>query len=227
MKLVASSLLLLCLSFAYSADFTYDSDLSNLTQIEKKGIIYHDQFSLGFRLNTNGWGLFGDIGKQLTVDKIRMYRIEFMELKHPKEFKQPSLGSYSPPSSSTSQSKPFFYGKRNNFYVLHFSYGFAKILAEKPLKNGVALSYNYLVGPSIGLLKPYYLSVKHEDIFLDERYDPANPQKFLDPFSIYGASGFSYGLNELSILPGIHGKFGISFDWAVYDDIVKVIEITT
>ena len=200
-------------------------------EIEKKGIIYHDEFSIGFRLNTFGWGIFGDVGKQLTVDKKRYMRFEFIELKNPKEFKQPSVAPYTI-SGSQFQSKPFYFGKQNNFYSVHFSYGFSRVIAEKPSKNGVAVSYNYMFGPAIGILKPYYLDVIYEVndqpimfILERQRYSETNKDVFLDPSKIGGASGFSYGLSEISFVPGIQAKFGLSFDWAVYDDVVKVIEV--
>ncbi len=199
-------------------------------KVEQKGVLYHQEFSLGFRLNSAGWAAYGDIGKQLTVSKKRVYRIELIELKHQKEFKQPTVFSSSGFTSSPT-SKPYYFGKQNSFYALQVGYGHSRMIADKPLKNGVAVGYAYSFGPTLGILKPYYLEVIHEmdnsgRYFIEsEKYDAENADKFLDPFSIYGASGFSYGMNEISFLPGIHGRFGLNFDWAVYDDVIKQFEV--
>ena len=47
----------------------------------------------------------------------------------------------------------------------------------------------------------------------------------MDATSIYGASGFSIGFNEIKFAPGIFAKSGFNFDWATYDDFVKAMEV--
>ena len=58
------------------------------------------------------------------------------------------------------------------------------------------------------------------------RYDPNDPDsKFLQRPYIVGYSGFSYGLDELKLVPGLNAKTGFNFDWANYSDYVVAMEV--
>jgi hypothetical protein len=198
----------------------------NIQAVEKKGIVYKKDFSLGGRLYTQGWSLYADIGRMMSVSKRKTYQIELIELRHPKQDKQSS--DVSP--GFLNSPKPFFFGKQNTFFAIHASYGFRKIIGEKAEKSGVEVSYSYLIGPSLGFLKPYYLYIKYktsgsENYFTRaEKYTPGNAA-FLDVYSIYGAAGFFHGIGETKIMPGVHGKLGFHFDWARDDDAIKEIEL--
>ena len=183
--------------------------------------------SMGVRLNTNGWGLFLNLGRAVSYSKQRFYQIEFVEFKHPKEQKQASDYGFSglgyPP-------KPFVFGKQNTFHALHFGFGNRVFIGDKAEKSGVEVNFTYLIGPSLGLLKPYYLDVivSTEDGGVDTeafRYDGFNDSIFLSRESIYGASGFSKGLKEIKFRPGIHAKAGFNFDWSDYNDRIRAVEV--
>ncbi|MGB3077102.1 MAG: hypothetical protein WBB36_17390, partial [Chitinophagales bacterium] len=80
-------------------------------------------------------------------------------------------------------------------------------------------------------LKPYYLDllypVDNSTTYriLSERYSEENASKFLDWFSIYGGSGFGYGIGQIKFIPGVHIKTGLTFDWASYDDFIKTLQV--
>lgn len=190
------------------------------------GIVYNKEFSAGGKVTSTGWGFFGEYSRTVSGTKKRVFSCEFMELKHPKQIKQsnefifPAFGLESP--------KSFVYGKQNNLYVLHPGYGGRYQLGDRAKKSGVEVSMSWTAGPTIGLLKPYYLKVieTNGDFFtiIDERFNEEEPERFLNRSSIYGASGFSYGLGQLSIAPGAFGKVGLNFDWANYSEVVKSLE---
>ena len=96
----------------------------DINTTEKKGVIYSDEFSMGLRFNTLGWAFFADRGKILQVDKKRIYRIEFTELKHPKEFKQPTL------LSSTALSQVHFDHGGIALHILHAALGQYRALMQ-------------------------------------------------------------------------------------------------
>ncbi len=191
-----------------------------------QGIVYSKEFSLGGKITTTGWGFFGEYSRTVSSTKKRVFSFEFMELKHPKQIKQsnefilPAFGLESP--------KSYVYGKQNNLYLIHAGYGGRYMLGDRAKKSGVEVSMSWTAGPTFGLLKPYYLKVieTNGDFFTiqDKRFDPDEPEVFLNQAAIYGASGFSYGLGQLGFIPGAHGKVGLNFDWANYSEVVKSLE---
>jgi hypothetical protein len=191
-----------------------------------QGIVYSKEFSLGGKITTTGWGFFGEYSRAVSSSKKRVFSFEFMEHKHPKQIKQsnefvlPAFGLESP--------KAYVYGKQNNLYLLHAGYGGRYMLGDRAKKSGVEVSMSWSAGPTFGLLKPYYLKVieTNGDFFTiqDRRFDPNDPDVFLNQAAIYGASGFSFGLGQLDFVPGAHGKAGLNFDWANYSEVVKSLE---
>ncbi len=195
---------------------------------DRVGLRTTEDLSFGLRLHTNGWSISGTYGKITGAQKSRYWHFELMEIQHPKEVRQSNdfaLGRFgiSP--------KPFVFGKANAFYALNVGFGNRKLIGGKAERSGVEVNLVYQAGPSLGMAKPYYLDLIYET---DNPFDPRiipqrlteeNREKFLDPSSIYGASGFTRGLSELRIFPGVHGKAGLSFDWASYNEFVTALEV--
>lgn len=195
---------------------------------DMKGIVYDREFTMDARLHTFGWAIGANFTKIKTYYKSTYFQVELGELKHPKEFRQNSDNSILNQSSPQS----FIFGKKNSLYALRAGYGRKRYFSEKAKRKGVAIGVNYEGGFTLGLLKPYYLDIRQTDQATNliptrpEKYNPENPCNFLDPVSrIYGASGFFKGLGEVSVLPGLHAKAGIHFDWGAFDEFVKAIEV--
>jgi hypothetical protein len=195
---------------------------------ELKGVIYNHELSGGISVHTSGWGIFMDIGKRQELKKKTLYEFEFTQIHSPKEVKQTIDFGFS--FFGINSPKPFVYGKQNNFYQVNASMGRQFMLAERADRSGVEVGLKVMGGISLGLLKPYYLDLLYPVDntatyrIVSERYSAENASKFLDWFSIYGGSGFVYGLDEIRFIPGAHVKAGLNFDWATYDDFVKGIE---
>lgn len=199
---------------------------------ELKGIIFHNEWSIGGRFLSNGWEAFGERAKILNIHKTRIIQFGFTEIRHWKERKQSAELSFF--GSFLDSPKNFFYGKQNHFFTLRAGYGFKKNIADKAEKNGVRFAITYLGGFTLGLLKPYYLDlaypVQDNDpnyetyVIVSQRYSEKNKDVFLDWYRIAGASGFKYGLKEIEPVPGIYGKFGFNFDWAGKEEFVKALE---
>lgn len=185
------------------------------------------EYSIGLRLNTDGWSVFYDRGKIKSPDKttdyfysMNFWQIELSEKRHPQQIKRTNtIGS------STDNAKPFAYGKINNFYSLKFGFGKRKLFAGKPELNNdveqgtVSIHYTYMGGLSLGLEKPYYL-----DAYVPSggggaelqtiKYSDTTSDQFLNQAGIAGSSGFGKGIGETKIVPGVHGKAGLHFDFA-------------
>ncbi|HHB79041.1 MAG TPA: hypothetical protein ENK85_07395 [Saprospiraceae bacterium] len=147
--------------------------------------------------------------------------------KHSKEYKQVT------DITGIRNAKPYSYGKKNVFLTARLMRGQKRYLTEKAKTKGVAIGWQYLGGISLGLLKPYYLN-------LQRQADPANPQDFstraekyslenrdvfLDSRAIVGGASFWKGIGETSILPGLHGRLGVLFDWGAFDATSKSVDI--
>jgi len=183
------------------------------------------EISFGLRAATNGWSIFADKGYVMSEEKnsdlfynIRLFQVEFGEAKHPKEIKRTN-NIY---SSSNDQSKPFIYGKENNFYALKLGYGFRRMIAGKPEPGTVSIHWVYLGGLSIGLLKPYYINVAGSPQAI--KYSDSTKGMFLDKPNIIGSAGFTTGIGEIKIVPGLHAKTALHFDFANRKNMVLAVE---
>ena len=188
-----------------------------ILQEEEGAIIFHRQTVFGFKLNTDGYGMFLEMGRMKTARKTNLYSFELGERKHPKEEKVPSIyldgGSY-------------IYGKINNFYYAKLGYAQQRLIGNKGNKNGVAISAIYGGGLSLGLLKPYYIKIKDPQSgqILDIKYTN-NDSFFLQPSVIGGATGFSKGFGEMSVIPGLYTKLALRFDYGRYNELVSALEV--
>lgn len=195
---------------------------------DQKGIVYNKEFAVNFKLHTNGYALGVDFGTLKSYYRTQFWSIEIGELKHPKEFRQ----SFEFRSPSTNRiSRAFIFGKQNNFIPIRVGFGEKRYFSEKAKRRGLAIGMSYAAGPSLGLLKPYYLdlirltdSPNGEPYIRSETYSEENAQYFLSINNIYGSSGFTKGLDEISILPGGHAKFALHFDWGAFDEFVKALD---
>jgi len=185
-------------------------------------IVRKREFSIGLKMHTSGFGLSTNFVKINSIYKKTVYEFEIMNLKHPKEHKQQSLFS--------TGRRGFIFGKKNDFFNLNASLGQVKTLAEKGRKSGVSVSLYYAAGPSLGITKPYYLTLIYNTPGggadpRNEKYSEENAAFFLNNNIIVSAAGFTHGLNEIGIKPGAQAKFAFLFDWANYDEFVKGLEV--
>jgi len=175
---------------------------------EIKGIVYDREFTVDIKiLQTNGYALGVNIARLKTYYLTNFFNIEFGEIKHPKQFRQ----SFDfRPTSTGKVSRAFVFGKQNNFFVLRGGLGQKRYFSEKAKRRGLAIGVSYEGGPSIGLLKPYYMELNLSEPGVSEpaiqsaKFTEENADVFLDITKIYGSSPFSKGLGEISPLPGLH-----------------------
>ncbi len=177
-------------------------------------VIMHE-LCFGFRMATNGWSIYTDLGKVKTGDQKRAdifhnllyYQLEFTEKKDPKEQKIPS-----PVTNRFGGSSSYKYGKINCLYAVKIGVGYQKLIAGKPDTGCVSIHWANTIGFALGLLKPYYLNVESDPHTI--KFSDATQEHFLDQNSIDGYAGFSKGLNELTFVPGGHIRSAINFDFS-------------
>jgi hypothetical protein len=194
---------------------------------DSKGVVYSTEKTADFRLHANGWAIAYNVGKIVTYNKTKYYHFELGKQSDPRE----KLQSRPYNLNFVRGAGAFTYGKINSFYTARVGMGRLKYLSEKAIRKGIAVGWNYEVGPALGFLKPYYL-----DVYVDSgerggfttepiRYTEETAEQFLDQGSIASEGRFAEGLLETRLIPGVQGKIGIHFDAGAFDEYVKAIEV--
>jgi hypothetical protein len=194
-----------------------------------RGIIYRNEITGLATLHTNGFSLAYNKGQIKTYYKTKYYHIELGYLTDPREQRQ----NRNTPRSFNKISEAFKFGKQNFVYTIKAGKGVKRLISDKTKQRGVALGYNYNIGPSIAILRPYYLDLvysfeREEQIFYELRAEPYskdNANKFLDYNSVFGKASGGFGWNQLSIIPGIQSKLGLFFSLGAFEEYAKSIEL--
>ncbi len=218
-------MLRLILSLLFLAAFA-SQGRAQIAPKEEVGFLYNRETTYNFRLATHkSFGFGMEWGRLRTYNKTKTLSLGISEMKHPKEQKQNAA-----PSVRRS-SRPFVYGKKNSLFVLRSGWGQKRYFSEKAKVKGVAVGMSYSIGPSLGLLKPYYLVL---NLLGDSpgigrtaiaKYSEANHGDFLDNSRILGAAPFTKGFGEISVLPGGTASLAYHMDWGAFDEMVKALEI--
>jgi len=196
-----------------------------MKQYEEGSLIYAKQSAFGFKLNTDGWGVFYEHGKYKTITKTNLWWLEFGERKSPKEEKvttgQDIGGGF------ILVGNPYIFGKENNFYYLKAGLGQQYLIGGKGNKNGVAVSAIYGGGLSLGYLKPYYVNIQDQaaGTTTDIKYSDSTRNEFLDPNIITGSAGFTKGFGQGEIVPGAFGRLALRFDYGRYNEFLSALEV--
>ncbi len=190
-----------------------------------KGIVYKEERSIDLRLHENGAAIAYNKGKIKAYDRTNYYQLEFGFMRDPRERAQSRV-------SSLGGSGTFTLGKINNVFNLRAGVGVKRYLSEKEKRKGVAVGYTYEIGPSLVLLKPYYIDVIEVEVIDNQmrpvietiRFDGTNQDQFLNLSSVSGRSSFFRGFDELSVRAGIQGKVGAHIAMGAFDKSVKAFE---
>lgn len=217
------SIFIVCLIF--SAGLLSAQSVKDAIKKQPKGIVYDKEASGYLRLHTNGYAIGGNYGKLKTYYKTNYWEFELVHIKHQREYMNRSL------TGNTGNS--FIFGKQNNFFALKGAYGQKRYFSGKAKKQGVAVGMSYSVGPSLGIVKPYYLEILTEVpsrrgsnfVPIAQKYTEETETDFLDLRRIDGSAGFGYGFDELSLIPGGHGKIALHLDWGAFDEFVRAVEV--
>lgn len=193
-----------------------------------RGVLYKEEVAFDLQLHTNGISFALNLGDIRKYYLTRYYYLGFGILKHPQEYRQPV--NFQSGNILIKTSSAFAYGKQNNFMVFRAGLGEKRYFSEKAKRKGVAVGVSYEGGVSIGVLKPYYLNLSRleqngvTDFVSTEKYSEDNADIFLDINRIYGSANFFKGIDEVSFLPGLHGKAGMHFSLGAFDEFVRALE---
>lgn len=164
---------------------------------------YQSEFTWGINRNTSG-GLIGGFvfkkARKINDRLLETFGFEIMNVKHPQEVRQ----------KSPSTGNQFLYGKNNYLYALRFQYGRDLILFKKAPQQGVEVKAVTAIGPSLGIIAPYYIERPSDQgsfVTIREQYNPD-----IRVEQIYGPGRLFEGLGESDVAIGANAKVAINFE---------------
>lgn len=160
--------------------------------------------SITAQANSNGWSGGLQLAKQKSKTLKNAYSITLSEIKHDKEEKLKStmieVKGYGKPL-------PYIYGKQNSFYTFNIGFEQQRLILKGIIEPSVNVSLIYGGSFSLGLLKPYYLKLKHNNgnniTLQDEKYSLTNKDTFLLTNNIYSRSAVNYHWQETNLNYGV------------------------
>ncbi|HXA02659.1 MAG TPA: hypothetical protein VNW99_11765 [Cytophagaceae bacterium] len=186
---------------------------------------YQNEYVGGIDLNTNA-GIFGGFffrhSKFVNKKRYRLFAVELVNVKNPKEQK----------TSNGNTGNSYIYHKTNYLLPLRFQFGRKYVLFQRAEEEGVEVSAILAGGPTLGLLKPYYIQYDYTDYTnsnsttpTDIRKEQYQPGRDSADARILGSGGFSSGLFHTKIRPGINIKGGLAFELGKYGGGITGIEV--
>lgn len=184
---------------------------------------YRTVTTFGITTNTNA-GVIGGFafrqsklidGTLFGLPQSRYLNIELVNVKHPKELQ----------SSANSVGSRFIEGKENYLFVLRPQYGREVKLFQRGADEGVAVNGILAAGPSLGIIKPYYVEVSYGNA---TRTVPASEVNgFVTPTgeTVIGAGGFFQGLDKSTLTVGLNVKAALNFELSAFRSNTTGLEI--
>jgi len=192
--------------------------INNMLKMEEEGdLIFNKHSIFGIKLATDGYGISYEKGKYKTNHRTLLYQFELNEKKSPKDHKV--AAGYSGGYSFNS----VVVGKLNNFYQLKAAIGQQHLIGGKGNKNGVAVTFLYTGGLSLGILKPYYVDATTQN--QDSSFRSKYPTVLDSNYFVVGASGFTVGWNKVTFRPGLNAKTAMRFDYGRFNQTITAIEV--
>jgi hypothetical protein len=170
------------------------------------------EFVYGINLNSNAGIIGGVIFRHSQPLSDRMYQhfgLEIVNVKHPKEFRFHGQGN------------SFIFGKTNYLFAVRPQYGREIVLFRKAPEEGVRINLLASAGPSIGIVKPYFveLAINNTQTIIVQ-YDPEIHRQD----QILGSTGL-LRFNGSSLAAGLHAKLGATFVFGNFRSSVTGFEV--
>ncbi len=172
------------------------------------GVDFRLMNAFGLTTNTNSGLLGGIVFRQNRtlpregLPRFRYLSLELVNVKHPQER-----------AYSLSNGNRFIAGKQNYLFALRGQWGREQILFRRADRGGVQLSGIVAGGPTLGLLKPYYVEVVTRQNPRQTQQVPYTLDLERDPnVLITGGGSLFNGVGQTSVVPGFNAKVGVSIE---------------
>jgi len=178
----------------------------------EKKILYRNEWSIGMLLKTNGLDFDYRSGKFVNYFKKNLWECGLGFIKHPQQYRtsNPYVTGY----------RQYCFGKKNFCFELFYSRGRQRSLFTKQDLNSVEIRLFYFGGATLAFLKPIYYEISYNDNIKSEKFDPVNHYAGIT----LGPSSFAKGFDEISVVPGIQCKAGLSFEFGKSDKKLTALE---
>lgn len=153
-------------------------------------------------------------GTLLGRPQYRYLSIELVNVKHPKELQ-----------SSNGYGSRYIEGKENYLFVLRPQYGREIRLFDRIADEGIAVSAILAAGPSLGIIKPYYLTVQSANSTRTVPASQVNGLTTSQGESVTGGGGILTGIGESTFTFGAHIKAALSFELSAFRNNTTGVEI--
>ncbi|MCG8698352.1 MAG: hypothetical protein MI922_09895 [Bacteroidales bacterium] len=187
---------------------------------EQKKFFYRNERTYSFHLNTNGYGTNFRYAK-VRSDQARKKTFYEVEVNYIKDIRERKVSNQYAATYRT-----FVYGKLHSFYNLKTGLGIQNEMFRKQDVGSVSIRYYYDIGAAMGVLKPIYYEIfkttsTNENKVVIEKFS----QNHVSRDQILGKAPFVRGLSELSVVPGVYGKFGVTFEYSKVHTSFHAIEV--
>jgi hypothetical protein len=170
---------------------------------QKKEIKNSASWGVGINTNTNS-GLLGGFSFVYNLPNRSFVNIDLTNTKDYQEFDSP----YS------FNGRTYVEGKLNYLINLRPSYGKHYLLLNQAQEGGTSLSGRISTGPTIGLLKPYYVDLSYTDAGKNITTSVPMAEALNNSYSkssINGEGSFFSGFSQSKLVPGWHVKTALEF----------------
>lgn len=175
---------------------------------------YDREVLFGVNKNTNG-GLIGGfvlkMGYRIDETNFQFFGLDLVNVKHPKEVRY-----------NTVMGNSFVYGKSNYLYSIRPYYGRELIVFKKAPQQGVQVSLLGALGPTLGIIAPYYIEYSTNRVTVREQYDPEVHQSI---FNILGPGRVFEGIGRSQAAFGGNAKAAVLFEFGVFKSNVTGLEL--
>jgi hypothetical protein len=175
--------------------------------------------TLGVTTNTNASIIAGFVyrkekllpGLLLGKRQFQYLSVELVNVRHPRELDQ-AVGFGG--SRAT-------YGKENYLFVLRPQYGRELALFQRTADEGIAINAIVAAGPSVGIIKPYYVDI----LEAPNRTRSVAVAKLPPGANVTGSGSFFQGFGESQLTVGLHLKAAVSFELSAFRSNTTGVEI--
>jgi hypothetical protein len=174
-------------------------------------------WGVGINTSTNS-GLLGGFSFIKSLQKRAFFGLDLTNTKDYQEFDSP----YS------FNGRSYIEGKLNYLINLRPEYGRQWELLKQSTEGGTSLNGRISTGPTIGILKPYYVDISYIDAANRTITTSTSMAQALDnsfnKTTINGEGSFFSGLSEAKLTPGWHVKTALEFKFEAFKQNYLAIE---
>lgn len=178
--------------------------------------ILNEEITVGLNLNTNAGLIGGGVfrySKRHTEHAWNTFSVEIVNVKHKKEER----------FSSALSGKTFVRGKLNYLLSIRPQYAREIVLFNKYPEEGIHVNAVLGIGPSFGLVKPYFIEYSLDPEGEQFEVVPYNPDLHEDG-KVLGSGGFFTGFDQSNIQMGLHLKAALNFEFGRFDSVITGVE---